>query len=81
MTDFEDVRKLWKQRPFKPFRIITDSGQHYDVLAPEHVMVLKSTLVVGVRKKPNDREFDSTRHLGVLNVNAIEVLDTLTEKA
>lgn len=74
MTTFAGVRKLWKKRPFEPFRIITDSGQHYDILAPDHIMVTTTTLVVGSRKRENDPEFDSLHLLGPLNVNAVESL-------
>ena len=73
MKSFASVRKLWKQRPFEPFRILTDSGQHYDILGPEYIMVTKSTLVVGERKN-KDEIFDSARQLGVLQVAAIEPL-------
>lgn len=80
MKTFADIRKLWKQRPFEPFRIVTDSGQRYDVLGPEYIMVTNTTLVVGRRKHASDREFDSAHHLGVLNVVAIEPLEATPEK-
>jgi hypothetical protein len=73
MKTFANLRKLWKQRPFEPFRIVTDTGQHYDILGPEYIMVTKTTLVVG-EKKGKDDIFDSARHLGVLQVAAIEPL-------
>ena len=78
MKSFASVRKLWKQRPFKPFRIITDTGQRYDVPGPEYILVTTTTLVVGVGKDENDI-FDSMRELGVLNVNAIEPLGASAE--
>ena len=74
MKTFAGLRKLWKQRPFEPFRIVTDSGQRYDILAPEYIMVTKTALAVGRRKKESDQEFDSVHILGVLNVVAIEPL-------
>lgn len=73
MKTFADLRKLWKQRPFAPFRIVTDAGQRYDILGPEYIMVTKTTLVVG-EKKNTDGIFDSARQLGVLQVAAIEPL-------
>ena len=80
MKTFANVRKLWKKRPFEPFRIVTDSGQQYDILGPEYIMVTTTTLVVGRRKNKNDREFDSAHHLGVLNVIGIEPLESRSEK-
>jgi hypothetical protein len=73
MRTFADLRRRWKQRPFEPFRIVTDSGQRYDILGPEYIMVTKTTLVVGENKN-KDEVFDSARQLGVLQVAAIEPL-------
>jgi len=73
MKSFASVRKLWKKRPFEPFRIVTDSGQHFDILGPEYIMVTTTTLVVG-EKKNKDDIFDSARHLGLLQVAAVEPL-------
>lgn len=73
MKTFANVRKLWKQRPFEPFRIVTDTGQHYDILGPEYIMVTNKTLVVGERKD-KDGIFESARDLGLLQVAAIEPL-------
>jgi hypothetical protein len=80
MKTFASLRKLWKQRPFAPFRIITDSGLRHDITSPDHIMVTKTALAVGRRKNKNDREFDSVHHLGVLNVVAIESLESPSEK-
>ncbi len=68
---FGNIRKLWKQRPFEPFRIVTDSGKRYDVPGPEYIMVTRTTLVIGENKN-KDGIFDSARHLGVLQVAAVE---------
>jgi hypothetical protein len=78
MKTFANVRKLWRKRPFEPFRIVTDAG-HYDVLGPEYIMVTTRTLVVG-EKKNKDGIFDSARHLGVLQVVAIEPLVSQSKK-
>jgi hypothetical protein len=73
MKSFAGVRKLWKQRPFEPFRIVTDAGQRYDILGPEYIMVTKTALVVG-EKKNKDEIFESAHIFGVLNVAGIEPL-------
>ncbi len=80
MTTFADLRKLWKQRPFEPFRIVTDSGQRYEILSPAHIMVTETTIVVGTRKRETDPDFDSLHLLGVLNVNAVEPLVSQAQK-
>src|ERR1022692_3531259 len=64
MKTFASLRKLWKQRPFEPFRIVLESGQHYDILGPEFIMVTKTALAFGRRKNKDDAEFDSAHVVG-----------------
>ena len=79
MKSFASLRKLWKQRPFEPFRIVTDTGQRYDIWEPEYIMVTTTTLAVG-EKRDKDGIFDSIRGLGVLQVAAIEPLVSQSKK-
>ena len=79
MKSFADVRKRWRQRPFEPFRIVTDTGQRYDILGPEYIMVTTRSLVIG-ENKDKDGIFDSIRELGILQVAAIEPLVPQTQK-
>ena len=76
MKSFDSIRKLWRQRPFVPFRVVTDTGQRYDILTPDQIMVTKTTLAVARRKNKRDPVFDSVHHLGVLNVESIEPINS-----
>src|SRR5436309_2163880 len=38
MITAQDVRELLAQRPFEPFRIVTSSGQHYDIPHSDFVL-------------------------------------------
>lgn len=80
MNTFADLKRLWKQRPFEPFRIVTDSGKRYDIRAPGDIMVTETTVAVGRRKREGDPELDSFHLLGVLNVDAVEPLARKPEK-
>ena len=66
MKSFSQVKKLWKQRPFKPFRIVLESGQRYDILGPDYIMVTNTSLVIGRREHEDDPEFESAHVVGVL---------------
>jgi hypothetical protein len=42
---------LWarmRRQPFKPFRIHTSDGRHYDVFHPEMIYISKSSVVVAI---------------------------------
>lgn len=48
----EDIRDSLSRSPFEPFRIITSSGQSYDIRDPQTVAVMKSRLLIAT---PDDR--------------------------
>lgn len=43
---FETIRLRLNARPFQPFRIVTSSGESYDVRHPEMTIVTKAEIVV-----------------------------------
>ena len=43
----DDVLKLWRQRPFRPFRIITVVGEMIDVVHPSLMLVAGDTITIG----------------------------------
>ena len=43
----DDVLRLWRQRPFQPFRIITVVGEAIDVWHPRLMLVAGNILTIG----------------------------------
>ncbi len=60
MITAQDVRELLAQRPFEPFRIVTSSGQHYDIPHSDFLIVTKRTLRIGTPKTEGEKEPDGT---------------------
>ncbi len=48
MVDRQEIIKLWKQRPFQPFRIYLGNGDVYVIRHPELLMVCPDYLVIGI---------------------------------
>jgi hypothetical protein len=44
----QTFRELLSERPFKPFRLVTSSGNTYDVRHPEMALLTKTDILVGV---------------------------------
>lgn len=44
----DGIRKLLRQQPFKPFRLVMSSGKEYEVRHPEMAMLLQNDILVGV---------------------------------
>ena len=43
----QTFRELLSRRPFQPFRLVTSSGETYDVWHPEMAMLTRTSLLVG----------------------------------
>jgi hypothetical protein len=49
----DDVLKLWRQRPFQPFRIVTVVDESIDVVHPSLMLVAGNMITIG-RPHPNE---------------------------
>jgi hypothetical protein len=74
MLTSNDVRDRLQQRPFVPLRVVMSSGQFYDIVHPELVLVGKRHLFVGTASEDNPTEFDRSSLLSILHLAAIENL-------
>jgi hypothetical protein len=73
----QTFRDLLRRQPFRPFRLVTSSGQTYDVRHPEMAMLTRTDMLVGV-----DVEDDGVpaefKICSLLHVTAVEPLVTST---
>jgi hypothetical protein len=60
--------------PFRPFRIVMNSGKTYDVPHPETIAIGRDTFIYYFRQKP-DQPFDRVDMVSLLLVQNIEHLD------
>lgn len=66
----EEVHEFLAHRPFEPFRVVTSSGESYEVRQPEMAFLTRSALLVGVGEA---RGFPrGHRTLSLLHVTAVE---------
>jgi len=72
----EDIKARLKKAPFVPVRIVSTSGQAYDVRHPDLVMVGKRFLIIGTPSHDNPGIFDGENHLAVLHVADMQDLPT-----
>jgi hypothetical protein len=69
-----DIRERLRQRPFTPIRLITSSGDHYDIYHPDLVMVGKRQVIVGTASEDNPTDFDRFSLVSLLHITAVENL-------
>jgi hypothetical protein len=44
----DELRRLYSAQPFRPFRILTADGRHYDVSHPERLNILGNGRLINV---------------------------------
>lgn len=75
----QDVQKLLKARPFQPFRMVTSSGEKYEVRHPEMAFLLRTKIVLGL--DPDGQGIaDGWNMLSLLHVTAIEPVQQQTKR-
>jgi hypothetical protein len=74
----DNVLDLLKRRPFDPFRMVTSSGESYEIRHPEMAWPIKNGLYVGLGGK--GRLPDRAAFLSLLHISAIETLPRIGSK-
>jgi hypothetical protein len=67
-----------QDRPFVPLRIVTSSGESYEVYHPELVVVGERYLFVGTSSSRNPKVFDAASHVALSHITALEDLPAKT---
>ncbi len=74
MLNADDIEAKIKGQPFVPVRIVTSSGQMFDVYHPDLVMVGRRSLTIGTASTENPRHYELTTRVAVMHVRAMEDL-------
>lgn len=75
----EGIRKLLRQQPFRPFRLVMSSGKAYEVRHPETALVLRNDILVGVEIAADGMpaEFDICPLLHVASIEPFNLQDSI----
>lgn len=74
MFSADDIQARLRRQPFTPVRIVTSSGQMFDIFHPDLVMVGRRYLILGTASTDNPRQFETESRVAVLHVSALEDL-------
>jgi len=47
-VDREEMRRLLRQTPFRPFRVILHDGRHYDIYHPRMNLLAQAYIKIGI---------------------------------
>jgi hypothetical protein len=74
MFNADDVQDRLQVRPFIPVRIITSSGQSYDITHPDLVLVGRRYLIVGTASNDNPKQFETANFVSVMHITDMQTL-------
>lgn len=64
----DDIQARLRERPFPPVRIVTTTGQTYDVYHPDLVLVARRFLIVGMPSSENPTQADLVTRVALVHV-------------
>ncbi|MGF1577884.1 MAG: hypothetical protein ACFCD0_00820 [Gemmataceae bacterium] len=76
MFTTEDLKNRVCQRPFRPFRVVTSTDQHYDVYHPDLVMVGRREMVIGYPSGDDPTSFEGLTRVAILHITEMQDLAT-----
>jgi hypothetical protein len=74
----DDIQFRLRRRPFIPLRIVTTTGQTYDIHHPELMMVGRHYVIVGLPSKENPTQFEKDTLVAIIHLTEIQDLPTST---
>ena len=67
----EDVRARVRKEPFVPFRIVTSSGESYEVHHPELILIGQGEVTVGRPSTSNPAIHDGFDWVAIMHITAM----------
>jgi hypothetical protein len=78
MLTATDIRTRARRQPFEPFRIMTSSGESFDVTHPDLIMVGNRDVVIGIPGPENPTVHDQIAQVSILHITSIRNLPPVT---
>lgn len=76
MFSMREVSDRLRQRPFVPLRLVTSSGEAYDVKHPDLVLVGQREVAIGIGTPEEPRNYVRLARVSILHITAMEDLPT-----
>lgn len=74
MLTANDIDARVRQRPFQPLRIVTSSGETYDVLHPDLILIGHRDISVGLLGTASPKYYDQIARIAIMHITAIHDL-------
>lgn len=78
MFTADDIQARLRERPFTPTRLVTTTGQTYDIYHPDLVLVARRFLIVGTPSQENPAHADQVTRVAIIHLTEMRDLPTPT---
>jgi hypothetical protein len=78
MFTAEEIQARFRQRPFRPLRIIVSEGLQFDIHHPDLVLVGRHDLSIGIPDSTTPTIYDGLVRVALVHVVALEDLPVTT---
>jgi hypothetical protein len=74
----DEIHARVRARPFVPLRIVTSSGQAFDIYHPDLIMIGRRSLEIGTASTENPAYYEHITRIAIMHVTAMQDLPSLT---
>ncbi len=74
MFTADDIAKRVRIQPFVPLRIVTSTGQTYDVHHPDGLFLTRRDVEVGLGNTDNPHVFEEVTRVAILHITEVQDL-------
>ncbi len=74
MFTTEDIKARIRLRPFRPFRVVTSTDQHYDIYHPDLVMVGRREVTIGYPSTEDPSTYEGQTRVAIVHITELRDL-------
>lgn len=81
MFTSDDILARMRKQPFVPVRVVTSSGESYEVYHPDMVWVGRRDIQIGTASKGNPSVYEQASRVSLLHITAMEDIAPKAKKS
>lgn len=72
MFTSDDIKARISEKSFPPLRVVTSSGQSYDITHPDLVMVGRRSIMIGTASNEKPSQYETVSRVAILHITELQ---------
>jgi hypothetical protein len=72
MFTSDEIQARLREQAFVPLRVVTSSGQMYDINHPDLVLVGRRSITIGVASNENPAQYDTLSRVAIMHITDLQ---------